>query len=807
MKFIKQFSVFLGCVFASSLTAEVSFEKDIKPYIEEYCIRCHGTEKQKGDRRYDTLPTDFKDKKTAILWHDILDQLLLGEMPPKKPFPASESNRKIIDWISGKFKELREEEAVSKNGTVMRRLSHMEYTNSLKSLFNLDLPNFDLTKGLTSDNIVDGFDTEAKQLKTTPYLFSKYLEIADRFVEKTYPTEKPKTKWQKFDGNQIRENRDSLRIRNDKKSTINFFGHEETAGRVYLRKFASPEDGLYKVTLTAEGLRRAHNAEIYYKWRSKFKNDPWRLRVKASNPEFGPLGKPNSSDYDITTIMIDDEKKEYKFDAFLRKGYNLVFYWENGPGGQPNFYRAQQEVHKKIDVFESYRKIGRGNTLRKYYYGPILRLHSVSMNGPIFKDWPLPPVKSVYGSNPPENPDMTGAENVLKRFAAKAWRRPVSQNELQSIFKLVEQSIQTEGYKAIGKGLKAILCSPGFLYHSQNKGKLNSFALAARLSYFLNGTSPDLELLRLAKTNKLHDSKVYNEQVNRLLKKNSLVNFVNNFTYQWLQLEKASEMPPDEKLFKTYYRQNIDNYMVEETQQFMKHLIDKNLSIYNCIDSDFSMLNQPLAAYYGIKGVKGEEFRKVKLPKSSIRGGLIGQASVLTATSNGVDTSPIVRGVWVLEKLMGSHPPPPPADVEPLEPDIRGSKTIKERIVSHREKESCYDCHRKFDYLGLSLENFDPTGQYRSHYDKRKKVKVDAVATAPNDQKIANVNDLKSFLITKKHMFAKGLTEKLMAYATGRKMSYLERPEIDRIVKELDSQNGFADLLRQITQSEVFKNK
>ncbi|MCH2208452.1 MAG: DUF1592 domain-containing protein [Lentisphaerales bacterium] len=806
MRLTKILFVLVSSIFGSTVYSEVSFGKDIKPYIQDYCIRCHGEEKQKGDRRYDHLPTDFKDERTAIMWQDILDQLLLGEMPPKKPFPESATNKKVISWIQGKFKQLSEERSVSKNGTVMRRLSHMEYTNSLKSLFNLELPNFDLTRGLTDDNVVHGFDTEAKQLKTTPYLFSKYLEIADRFVEKTYPTKQPKKKWQEFSGWNIAPNRDALKIWHGKQATIDFFGWEANASRVYLRKFTSPEDGNYSITINAEALRRGQHAKEYYGWHSKRAKEAWRLRVIASNPEAGPLRNPNASDYDITTLIIDDERKDHKFKAFLRKGYSLVVYWENGPGGQPLWLRSQ-DTFKEIDLFKSYAKIGKENTFKKYYHGPILRMHSIKVNGPFFDSWPLPAVKSVYGSQPPEKPSLEAAQRVIHRFASKAWRRPVSKTELTPIFNLVKKSIETEGYTAIGKGLKAVLCSPGFLYHNQNKGKLNNFALAARLSYFLNGNSPDRQLLNLASKKKLNDPEIYQAQVNRLLKDPKLENFIQNFSYQWLQLEKAVEMPPDEKAFRNYYRHNIGQHMVEETQQFLKLLVDQNMSIYNCLDSNFVMINQPLAEYYKIKGVKGDKFRKVAVGKNSQRGGLIGQASVLTATSNGVDTSPIVRGVWVMEKLMGSHPPPPPADVEPLEPDIRGSKTIKERLIAHREKESCNDCHRKFDYLGLSLEKFDPTGQLRSHYDKRRKVKVDSVATAPNGSQISDAVDLKTYLLERKHLFAKGLTENLMAYATGRKMSYLERAEIDRIVKELDSQNGFTDLLRLIVNSEVFKNK
>jgi hypothetical protein len=787
--------------------ADPSFDKDVQPFMEEYCIRCHGAEKQKGDRRYDNIKIDFNVPKTAILWQDILDQLLLEEMPPKKPFPAVENHKKVVSWISNKFKQLRDENSASENGTVMRRLSHMEYTNSLKALFNLDLPNFDLTRGLTDDNIIEGFDTEAKQLKTTPYLFSKYLEIADRFIEKAIPSEKPQWKNQKFVAKQFRSVRDSFVVKFKAGPALMMFGGTPDAARTYNRKFTSPADGFYKFTINAEAVNRDKNWKAY---RTPKPGTPWKLKVLASNPQYGPLEKPNTGDYDITTITISDDKKNYEFEGFLRKGFTLILYWENGGGGQPGAIRAETKHFKSgVDYQKVQNKLGKSGAFLKLYKGAYLKVNNISAKGPYFKDWPPKPVASIFGSKPPEKLDMEFVQKKLSVFASRAWRRPVKPQELTPIFKLVKQTLEQESYLAVSKGIKAILCSPNFLYHNQNKGQLNDFALADRLSYFLWGRSPDLELLRLAYRKQLQKPEVYNTQVTRLIQSPHIKDFIGNFSRQWLLLDRAKEMPPDEATFKKYYNADIDRHMISETQEFLHYLIKKNLSIYNCLDSDFALLNEPMAAFYGLKNqsIQGDEFRKVDLPQKTWRGGLISQASVLTATSNGVDTSPVIRGVWVLEKLLGTHPAPPPADVEPLEPDIRGSKTIKERLVAHREKESCNDCHRKFDYLGLALENFNPVGQYRTHYGSKKKVKVDAKSVTPDGTTLHNITHLKSFLLKRKKHFSRGLTEKLLAYGTGRKMSYIERSEIDDIVTQIDKKNGFADLLRLVATSEIFKNK
>ena len=800
----KLVAVCLSLFLIPILAADEKFNSTIKPFIKEYCIRCHGVEKQKGDRRYDALQPDFKTEESAVMWRDILDQLLLEEMPPKKPFPSNEKSKEIIDWISNNFKKLRDEKAVSKNGTVLRRLSHMEYTNALKDLFKIDLPNFDLTRGLTEDNILHGFDTDAKQLKATPHLFSKYLEIADRFIDKALPTKKPVTKKTAYPAKLIAPARDNYLIRDGKKSYLDLTGRTPDASRSYVRNLVSPEDGTYKIRINAQALDRSKNWKLY---RCPKPGTPWVLKVIATSAEYGPVNKPSPADYDITTLVIEDKRKDYQFEAFLRKGYQLVFYWQNGGGGDPGAFQVQRKHFKEVDYIESKKKIGKANTYLKYYHGPKLRINEIEFDGPYFKQWPLKPVSSIFGVDPPAKPDMKYVRMTLFPFASKAWRRPAKEEELQPVYQLVEKTLAKEGYRAIAKGMKAILCSPGFLYHYQNKGKLDDFALASRLSFFLWGTSPDHQLLHKALNGKLSDPKVYKLEVARMLKDPRTENFIKHFSYQWLHLKKANEMPPDEKKFRKYYSMNISKEMVSETQEFLKTLLKENLSIYNCLDSDFAVLNETMAKYYGVKGVSGDKFRKVSLPKNSIRGGLVTQASVLTATSNGVDTSPIVRGVWVLENILGIIPPTPPADVEPLEPDIRGTKSVKERLRVHREKETCNECHRKIDYLGLSLENFDPIGQWRTHYDKRKKVKVDATAQTPKGENIQNVRQLKQFLMKRKSTFAKGLTSKLVSYGIGREISYRDQNGIDEIVEKLKDGSGFKDLLNHIVTSQLFLNK
>ena len=294
--------------------------------------------------------------------------------------------------------------------------------------------------------------------------------------------------------------------------------------------------------------------------------------------------------------------------------------------------------------------------------------------------------------------------------------------------------------EAVQLGFQAILCSPGFIYLSEGEGLLNDFALAARLSYFLWSSQPDEVLFRDARKGKLSDPLVLGKQVSRMLLDSKSDRFVSNFISRWLELDNIGEMPVSQD-FRTYFRDDIETAMIGETEAFFRHVLSNNLRPSELISADYSFLNRELALHYGIEGVDGHELKKVSL-KGTPRGGLIGQSLFLTASANGVDTSPVVRGIYVLENLLGYSPPPPPPDVPVIESGISGAKTIREQLAKHREVETCAECHRKIDPLGFALENFDATGMWRSHYGR--KLKIDASGTLPNGDTFNGVPDFRS---------------------------------------------------------------
>ncbi|MCM8531793.1 MAG: DUF1592 domain-containing protein, partial [Lentisphaeraceae bacterium] len=362
--------------------------------------------------------------------------------------------------------------------------------------------------------------------------------------------------------------------------------------------------------------------------------------------------------------------------------------------------------------------------------------------------------------------------------------------------------------EALKIAMTSVLVSPDFVFLNESPNtQVSSYQLASRLSYFLWGSIPDKELRQAATNGGLSTKDSIKQQVQRMLKDNKVNGFIEHFTERWLELYKLGSMPPSERTYKIYYKEDLKRAMKTETRLFFKHVLDNNRPITDFLSSDYTFVNDGLAQLYKFDNVKGQDFRKVALTPKMNRGGLLSQASILTASANGIETSPVIRGIWVLENILGTTPPPPPPDVEPIEPDTRGTTTIREQLVKHRQIEACSDCHSKIDPLGFALESFDPIGQFRTKYRGRNK-RVDAHGELPSGESFKDLIELKSILLTKKDMFTKALTEKLLTYSTGRTMSFADRPEIDRIVKTvIEKGYGLNDLIVEVACSSIFTKK
>jgi hypothetical protein len=468
------------------------------------------------------------------------------------------------------------------------------------------------------------------------------------------------------------------------------------------------------------------------------------------------------------------------------------------------------------------------------YTGPGLVIQWVDVEGPILESWPPPSHKAIFGDLKqtrvsPERYEVVSeqplvdAERILRDFARRAFRRNVTDADIQPFLARVKSKLDQKYTfeQAMRVGLKGILVSPDFLFLREKGPKLDDFALASRLSYFLWSSMPDEILLKLAAANKLHEPKVLREQVERLLSDPKAKSFNTNFTGQWLSLRAIDATLPDRTLYPEY-DDILKTAMLKETSLFFDEVLKNDLPLTSFVSSDFTFLNARLAKHYGIPGVEGMEMRKVALPPDSHRGGVLTMGSVLKVTANGTTTSPIIRGAWVLDRILGTPPAKPPPDVEAIEPDIRGATTIREQLAKHRDVESCASCHKKIDPPGFALENFDVIGGWREHYRaltnggekdaQGRRVRpgpaVDPADALPDERRFQNIDEYKKLILEDKDQLARNLAEKLLAYGTGAIPAKTDAPQIEAIVTRLRDKNyGFKSLIHEVVQSALFQSK
>ena len=485
----------------------------------------------------------------------------------------------------------------------------------------------------------------------------------------------------------------------------------------------------------------------------------------------------------------------------------------------------------------------------KEFTGAGIAVQWIEVEGPLGDAWPPPSLAKALGDVPVtevpgnkkqfRNGKQLGYElapadinqaiaNGLTQFATRAFRRPLEPDEARPFVKLAQdqQAAGATFEEAMRVGLRAILTSPEFLLLEEHAGKLDDYALASRLSYFLWSSMPDEALLKAAASKELARPAVLKAETERLLKSPKAQALTQNFVGQWLDLRKIGATTPDKKLYPEF-DQLLQLAMVTETEAFFNEVLDHNFSVASFIQSDFAVLNNRLAEHYEMDGVRGEQFRRVSLPADSPRGGLLTQASVLKITANGTVTSPVIRGAWVMKHLLGQPPAPPPANAGSIEPDTRGTTTIREQLAKHRSVETCATCHSKIDPPGFALESFDVIGGWRTHYRSQEKganVKrkykgqniwqykegpaVDASGELLDGRKFEGIADFKKLLLDQQDQVMRALAGNLVTYSTGAGIQFADRDRIDAIVKQTKAEgSGLRTLVNAVVQSPLFLSK
>ncbi len=783
--------------------ATPDIEQMVAPFLKTHCIRCHGPEEENADRRLDQLSFDFSNSQDGELLQEVLDQLNLGEMPPEdEQQPSPEQLRNVIGELTEYMAQVRRASREQHAGqVVLRRINRTEYLNTIRDLFQMNMADFDPTVAFPEDDSIEGFDNIGEGLLTSDFLLAQYLEAAEAIIEKAVrPGPRPKVEHLVSEGDAIHGG-----------------GHPDQRGfkralvrdqftRAYVkRKYSgAPADGEYVLRVRANTVRwKDHRFGL--DGLAYDPSEPPRIRVLVTNRSLGTVATRTFGEYEIR----DGDPIDIEVRGFLQKGYEFAVEWANGPKG------SQKRIMRK--VFPKYLPedtILMARNPVEMYMGaaPEMRLHRIELEGPFYDQWPLPSFARFF-SDLPKKPSSEDLRRSLTRFASYAWRGPPDSKRLEGFLNLATSKFDQTGdfWMATKLAMRGILASPGFLYLvepelAKQASGLNDFELASRLSYFLWSSMPDDELLSLAQKGALSTPDVLSRQVERMLDDPKSNAFSENFPGQWLRLRSLGEMPPDPEMNKAYYEEDLEWAMREETNLLFDYLLSRNESVLKFVDADFTFLNPALARHYGISRVTEEGFQQVKLQPNDKRGGLLGHGSVLTLTSNGVETQPVVRGIWVLENLLGTPPSPPPPDVQPVEPDTRGVTTIRELMAKHRAIPTCNECHKKIDPIGLAMENFDHLGRYRVRYSKNSP--IDPSGEMPDGSKFDGLDGIRSYLLERPEQFTKCLTEKLLMYAVGRRIEFTDRDDIDRIVAQAVAREyGFRDLVQSIVASRAFQTK
>ena len=812
-----------------------TFEKTVVPFFKKHCYSCHGPKSQNAERRFDKLSFPIANGDQLIDFQDALDQLNLGEMPPHdEPQPEQKTKASVISWLTLALKQSRERKLTTRSReTVLRRLNRREYRHTIEDLLGIDTRGFDPTIEFPADQTLHHLDNQGDVLVTSGFLLNKYLTSAHQVIEKAIPSlEQPKTREWFFENHFLQQPElDSRRIRietglardnninvskNELPTTIRIYEnprahrHMGAYGLIWDFRKGVPFDGNYELTIELEALHRQRkHKENYSRIRQ---NELMEFAIVPGDLSYSALHVPQPLEPELFRTTLKDGRQTIRTTVWLHQGTTPRFTW---PNGSPEMRSAHIKLGRELFERDGKKKTAPEEALIRGMATaelPHIRIHSVKIRGPIWEQWPSDHQRQIFGD---DDFDEALIPKYLHEFMQRAFRRPILPNEVDPILTVINQrkSKGAPALTAFRDGLKAVLCSPGFLYLDEptdSQGRLTQFAVASRLSYFLWSSMPDEELLSLAKKGKLVTKDELNNQVDRMLADPKSDRFVSGFLDSWLTIGNLGQTPPDNKRFSAYYQDDLERAMERETFLFTRHLLDANLSIDNFLDSDFTFANARLADLYGLESdqLDGSGFQMIDIRNQAQRGGLLGQASLLTVSANGVDTSPVVRGVWILENLLGMPPSPPPPDVEPLDPDIRGAKSIRDQLEKHRRDSACTSCHRKIDPLGFGLENYDAIGRWRTHYKGgkgRKRIPIDASGVLANGERFDGIEQFRNGLLKQKQAFAKALVEKMMAYALGRQVDIHDRPQVDSILSQLDENgNSMRFLIKQIVASDSF---
>lgn len=823
-------SILIGLILTATFThaAESPAQKVLSPFLDKYCLKCHDTETQKGDREFESFKLPLAREADLIAAKDIVDQLTLREMPPSKAKvqPTDDERLAVIRVLREGIAGARGKIASTAARTVMRRLSNREYENTLATLFGRRVDTLGLTADFPKEKASEHIDTIGKSLVTSGFLLDQYFQSANRLVEMRLgrPEIAPKT-WH-FDGHFVQYEE----LSGPHKAAFNYkylclYEQPNTdtrqGGYGHIEDFLQgvPVSGLYDIEVHAQAMHRDTHYDPTI-FGIDF-SEPFLLGVVPGDATKNHIHYPQAIEPLLAQATVPDDKPEWiKFRVWLEAGQTPRFIFPNGP------YESRAsvlQVNKRYaDDFKG--RFAKADVSRTHLLKegklPHIRIGEIKIAGPLAEPGGSREELAVFGA---QGFQAKQALDQLYAFGARAYRRPLTSADRASIRKTYDRRI---GEKATPRQaaldtLKMMLCSPSFLYFSEitdeKKPKLGAYDLASRLSYALWSAPPDADLLAAAASKQLTAPAELRKQATRLLADDRVGGMVNGFLDSWLNLRDLGSQPPPRESTRVYYAENLPEAMKTEVRLFFRHLLRENGSVQQFLNADYTFADKRLAKLYNLPEQKtlrlADGFQRVSVAGNRQRGGLLGMAGVLTVSANGVETSPVTRGVWVSENILGLKPPPPPDVVPAIEADVSGATTIRERLAKHRADPTCAECHRKIDPLGFGLETFDPIGRWRETYPKPKNKapapKVDSSGEFGSGQTYADFHAFKAILVTDRtDAFTRHLIKQILSYATGRHMEPVDEFVIDDIFQAVKQDGyGLRTLIVESLASDIFRSR
>lgn len=822
-------------------------ESRLRSYLERHCLECHDDQSAKGGLDLTAAAFDLGDPAIRERWIRIHDRVEHGEMPPRQEDLPKPEREALLSVLGGAIRSVDAAEVRSQGRGPMRRLNRDEYQENLRVV--LDLPALDIRDRLPEDRESHHFNKTAAVLDLSRVQLEAYLDTAEAALHAALASgvaPPPVTRYRALATKLFQDagtfgNREAMFYAKDSKA-IDLSGgqlaeirktdtHDPEVEMALFRSahwpyygyphgFVATRTGEYRVRFAARAVAQLPGYTL------KPASAPVPMTFRARRPS----GPDVSGDVRATGGIIDiaPEPAEYETTIFLRVGetfeYSLlglpVPLARNVNGGPPTYrYPPLPEEGQ-----------------------PGVAFRWIELDGPLSSEsWPPPSHRVLFGDLPirpaPAGSDwpvevLTGepereAARLLRRFVDRAARQPVSDEDLAHYEHLVRDRLAGgSGFvAAMMSGYQAFLSSGHFLFLPEPAGPGDTYAVASRLSHFLTNSRPDESLMALAQSGRLADLAVLRAEADRLIAAPGFDRFVRNFTDYWLGLRQVRRDDPDVRLYPEY---RFDDYLVEsmegETRAFFAAMIRENRPARQFIESDFVFANDRLARHYGLEPLKGSALRPVAVPPGHVRGGLLTQAAILKVTANGTNSSPVVRGAWVMERLIGRPPPPPPASVPAAEPDIRGARTIREILDLHTKQQSCAACHAYFDPVGLALENFDILGGWRERYRGLAEgdpvtgidraghdfaytlsAPVEASGQLVDGRSFRDIREMKALLADDPRQLGRNLLHQFVVYATGTPVRFSDRPEIETVL-DTCAANGYraGDLLRGLVVSRIF---